>query len=875
MTSPKPWNLELHVNFATAEKLYSVWARSADEGITQQAEFSLDLTEAVLARTVAWMESGQIDETAVQAFGSELFHCLFSGPIHDLYTRARQNSKGNLRIRLIVGDAQVARIPWELVFDPGQNAYLALDLLFIRDLASMTPRQPVGTPPPLRILVIRSSPNDWPPVPDLWEAQAFSPALAELQSQQEVQFYVVTPATLAQVQNVLREAVAASPATAFQVVHFLGHGFIAPDTGATSLVFADENGNGQIVEANDFVTILKDQQVKLLFLSACRSAQASGFDTAQGLASALMQAGIPMMVGMQTAVDSRVAQAFAAAFYAALVDGRAVDAALLDARRLIRADADLNRVALAIPVCYIHAEDSVLLLPAEPAVVQAVVLPVTSRRPWPTLTLFQKLVGAIVALIGLVASVVGIWQAFESWQAAQAPPPMDGSYNIAVASLASASMPPEKRSTIDRLATTVLAALEPNLALLRQADFDIQARGPELVASVLGVTAAETARAAEALALEHNADLLVAGNFQVQPGQTMLQPEFYLSPQRLQGATEVSGYSAWAPVVVDDDITKNPAAAAVFSRTLASQAVSWAEFGAGLGYLKLHRYVDAAEHFTKAVAATNSSGSTSDVENKTLYLLLGSTATKFADQSADAAASQQALIDARAYFEQALALDPNYARALLGLGQVDYMVGRGDCRPPDNSDAATMQGALARYGKARQSADPATLDKIPVKADLFEARLFVCWSTERNDRGLLEKANTRFQSILAEYKSRTLEADKQRIRPYAAEAYAGLGIVAFLGFEHDPTDREQLVHALENFRHGEAESQEADRKAIMLLWQARVLARQPACESATQAFDQAEAMAATYSRENYGWTDALYTGLVATTTKELRDLCQN
>jgi len=871
----KPLDLELHLSYDAPNGLYRVLARLAVQEITQTAEFRLDLNDATLASTLEWMKSGRGNEADVQAFGSELFQRLFSGHVHDLYTYARQNSASHLRIRLICNDMQVARIPWELMFDREQDSFLALDLLFIRDLALTAPRQTVATTPPLRVLVLQSSPKDLPAFSGVWEANDIGAALSELTKKQQVQVHFVAQATLAQLQNALREAVVASPPVPYQVVHFIGHGMIDPGTGMASLIFVDENGNSQIVTATEFATILKDQQVKLVFLNACASAQVTGFDTAQGLAPALMRADIPMFVGMQTAVDTHVAQFIAEAFYAALADGRSVDAALLDVRRLIRAATDFSHLALAIPVCYLHANDGVLMVQPSLTALATETPAVPIQSGLPALPLLKRVVAIVVALIGLVASVIAIWQAVAIWVAQQPPPPMSGSYNIAVAAIADPGMTPAGKGSADKLMKTFVLTLEQSLQPLRQEGFDIQVRGPDIVGAVKGATAAERALAAETLSLQHGADLLISGVLQFEPGKTTLQPEFYLAPQRLGNADEVSGYNTWEPLTIEDDITTNPSAAALFIVEFTHQAASWTEFAVGLGYTKVHHYLDAKSHLERALAVVSAAQPASSVQNKALYLLLGAVATKLADQSIDSTARKQALIDARAYYEQALDLDVKYARALLGLGQIEFLEGRGDCRPPDNADAVAMQKALARYGRARQFADAATLDEVPVKADLFEARLLQCWGSERADARLLDNASTRYQSIVDEYKKRTLPADRQRIRSYEAEAHAGLGLSSYITYVLNQTDGGALATALDEFRLAETASQELDRKAIVLLWQVRVLAHQNACKPAVETFTQAQQTEATYREENHRWKDTLYENLSSDIRKEVSDLCPN
>lgn len=94
-----------------------------------------------------------------------------------------------------------------------------------------------------------------------------------------------------------------------QIVHFSGHG-----EGANGLVFEDNSGNTQLVEAQSLANLfsLFSNTIECVVLNAC-------FSDVQ--ADAIAQH-IPFVVGMDNAIPDVTAVQFAVAFYEALASGR-------------------------------------------------------------------------------------------------------------------------------------------------------------------------------------------------------------------------------------------------------------------------------------------------------------------------------------------------------------------------------------------------------------------------------------------------------------------------------------------------------------------------------------------------------------------------
>jgi GAF domain-containing protein len=134
----------------------------------------------------------------------------------------------------------------------------------------------------------------------------------------------------------------------YDIVHYAGHGHFNPTSPEDScLVVHDGRGHGsRSIPARELNGWLRTAAVRLFYLSCCWGAQAGGeealvSDDFFGLADAIIQAGVPSVLGFRVPVRDRAAKDFAAAFYAALAAEREIDTAVLRARNAVyNGDAD-------------------------------------------------------------------------------------------------------------------------------------------------------------------------------------------------------------------------------------------------------------------------------------------------------------------------------------------------------------------------------------------------------------------------------------------------------------------------------------------------------------------------------------------------------
>ncbi|NIN34998.1 MAG: CHAT domain-containing protein [Gammaproteobacteria bacterium] len=101
----------------------------------------------------------------------------------------------------------------------------------------------------------------------------------------------------------------------YHILHYSGHGAFEGDMGY--LVLENEEGLTDLVPADQFARSLEQyHSLQLITLSGCQTAQFSDYENLNGVAQCLIQAGFPMVIGMQRSISDWAATSFAHHFYA-------------------------------------------------------------------------------------------------------------------------------------------------------------------------------------------------------------------------------------------------------------------------------------------------------------------------------------------------------------------------------------------------------------------------------------------------------------------------------------------------------------------------------------------------------------------------------
>jgi hypothetical protein len=354
--------LELDLLIEPAEKGYCARIIQSPAG-QASAEFELPFSRIELDNFVLRLgrsrgstrrvESSEM--AAAKKFGGDLFKAVFTGDLRSCLRSSNDEADRQgmgLRVRLrLAGVPDLGDLPWEYLYDPGLNRFLALstDTPIVRYLDLPEAVRPVRVKPPLRILAVVASPSDFPPLEVDREFENLSRALGELTAQGVVALDRLAEPTLADLQRRLRQ-------TEYHVFHFIGHGGFDRQVQDGVLYFQSPEGRGRPVGAQYLGALLHDHRsLRLAVLNACEGARGAEGDPFSGTAQGLVQQGIPAVIAMQFEVSDEAAITFSQEFYSAVAVGYPMDAALAEARKAIFAQ--VSELEWGTPVLYMRSVD--------------------------------------------------------------------------------------------------------------------------------------------------------------------------------------------------------------------------------------------------------------------------------------------------------------------------------------------------------------------------------------------------------------------------------------------------------------------------------------------------------------------------------------
>ncbi len=320
------------------------------------AEFDHQLAvikDKVLVSSAVVRRASTEDEQPVRELGQQLFEALIADDARALYVASRQHARENgsvLRLVLRVRPPELARLPWEFLFDPGRQDYLSLTLPLVRYPYVLAPRQPLRVAAPLRILGMVARPGDQHALDVGQEQQRLQAALAGVQHDGSMELGWVTGQTYSDLEDVLDQG-------PWHVFHFVGHGGYDRMADEGTLAFADETGRTHPVGADDISRLLAEHHpLRLVVLNACDTGRGSAADAFSSTAAALIRREIPAVVAMQFEITDSAAIRFAQTFYQCVAKGRPVDDSVMRARRALRL-AKKDTLEWGTPVLYLRAPD--------------------------------------------------------------------------------------------------------------------------------------------------------------------------------------------------------------------------------------------------------------------------------------------------------------------------------------------------------------------------------------------------------------------------------------------------------------------------------------------------------------------------------------
>ncbi|MCG5445689.1 CHAT domain-containing protein, partial [Micromonospora sp. NIE79] len=289
----------------------------------------------------------------LRAYGERLCRQVFAGEALVNYRAVARRGFDGCRLQ-VRGSAAFHRLHWEALFDPALPVPLAIRLPIVRQV-DLTPSGFELPPqrPTLNILVVTARPAGRN---DVGYRTISRPLLEGLRrADRPVMVDLVRPGTWPALEQHLRAATKLHGSGYYQVIHFDVHGAVtgfeelergraadrylfgarrlAPFAGERAFLFFETavEGKADPVSAQDIADLLAEHQVPVAVLNACQSAKEPASEAS--LAQRLVEAGVPVTVGMAYSVTVSAARQAMPLLYSGLAAGDDPVAAMQTARR--------------------------------------------------------------------------------------------------------------------------------------------------------------------------------------------------------------------------------------------------------------------------------------------------------------------------------------------------------------------------------------------------------------------------------------------------------------------------------------------------------------------------------------------------------------
>jgi CHAT domain/WD domain, G-beta repeat len=351
---------------------YGVILRAPDGGeetVSMQLPVSDSELDALAARVPGTVITSSImtrdaiftAEQPVRQLGTLLFEALLGEGGRALLTASRNQAARQgkqLRVVLQVRPPELARLPWEFMFDSRAEEYICLASPLIRYPLVLKPVLPMRVTPPLRILGMVARPTDRGQLATADEVGRLDGALSDLVRAGLIELGWVDGQTWRD----LRDAMWHGP---WHIFHFIGHGAADPASREGALALASHDSTSYNLGADELAMLLGDHfPLRLVVLNACDTDHGTTLSPFSSVARTLIRRGSPAVLAMQNEISNQAAVEFSRTFYAALAGLQSVDLAVMHARRAIRL-ALPGSLEWGTPVLYMHSADGALFGPAD------------------------------------------------------------------------------------------------------------------------------------------------------------------------------------------------------------------------------------------------------------------------------------------------------------------------------------------------------------------------------------------------------------------------------------------------------------------------------------------------------------------------------
>lgn len=309
-----------------------------------RAPFVPPFSPSARAAKLEAIENREVNKAELAEIGQQLFQALEQTRVGEAVRAAINEARRNygqaiLQLRFGEHVVELASLPWELLHDGRRYLLAAGAVDLTRYIAYPEAVVSLQVTPPLRVLQLVASPADLLPL-DVDKTRAALDRVPNLIVERLPQ-----PTF-----DALQERLVKKPRV--HVLHFDGHGGQLGDEQVV-LFFEDEHGDSDPVDA-EMLHVALYHQVDLVVLNACLSSKMTGPSVFNSLAPALIEAGIPAVVGMQFSIPDDAAARFIEAFYSAVAEFEPLTRAITAARRRLYREGSWY-----IPTLYLRSGDQV------------------------------------------------------------------------------------------------------------------------------------------------------------------------------------------------------------------------------------------------------------------------------------------------------------------------------------------------------------------------------------------------------------------------------------------------------------------------------------------------------------------------------------
>jgi len=355
------------------------------------------------------------------------------------------------------------------------------------------------------------------------------------------------------------------------------------------------------------------------------------------------------------------------------------------------------------------------------------------------------------------------------------PERMTGDFNIAVAPFQVIETDAERGEDV---ANSVYGRLKANFDELNAPIISVW--GPtdppqNPVPPVIGKTVEERANAAQKLAQDINADIVVYGTVDASSGNWEVTPEFFVSSQHFQEASEILGQHQIGQTI--RILGNDPSALRLNAADeLRPRSEGLARLAVGLTYYAVTKYDRSLEEFR---LLEKSDFLTADTGANIVYLMLGNTLGKQAAlilqspnlNSKSLEHARTLLSEALEYYDKALEIDPDSARPYSGKGSAVYLLALGDGSQVDKEQLLVAIEYL-RQGYEAPIKPPYSHVEAKLHGSLGQSYLLLSLIGEPEKA---ELAVQEFQQVIDEFNN--FEGENEVIQEMAAEAHARIGLI--------------------------------------------------------------------------------------------------